>query len=563
VLLNLEIENIVLIDKSKIAFGPNFCALTGETGSGKSILLDALGLAIGFRSNVRLIGNLDRKSKVAAEFDISSNQNCLELLKENDLLDSENSNLLRIRRSTSVNDKENISNKIFVNDNLIGVNLLNQIGETLVEIHGQHDQRGLLNKKYHQQFLDEFAKNHEILNNLQKTYDELKLVSKKVKNIKDKKEENEREKDYLEHVITEITKLELEENEEEKLIKQKDQLKGKEKILEFIKNLKNSLIEANSHLISSQKTIIRNQNIIDNYLEEESEIYEKLSTKIDQQNIELEEEISKIEDKISEITNSNNSLEEVEERLLEIRSLARKLHVSPQELTNILEDLQEKLQSIKNDEGNLVEFEKKQQELTSKYQDLASKLSNNRKEQAKILSAKVESELKSLKMADVKFLVDIKSDNSVISPSGIDQICFLAAINNNNFGDIAKIASGGELSRFMLALKVALINIKSVPTIIFDEIDTGIGGNTADAVGKRLKILSKNLQILVVTHQAQIAAKADSHYRIDKVAEKNGKKTIIEELNKEKSEMEIARMISGEKITKEAIATAKKLITHS
>ncbi len=562
-LKHLSINNVVLIDKAEITFSPGLCVLTGETGSGKSILLDALGLAIGFRSNFRLIGSEQNKASIFAEFDVSQNYFCKEILKENDLIDIENPNILRIRRSIH----ENSSSKAFVNDISIGVTLLGKIGETLVEIHGQHDQRGLLNPSAHLGILDEFSRNEHILKEIKKTYFELKETNDKISELKAKKDKAEREKDYLEHVVRELEEANLEENEEEKLISQKDQLVGKEKILNFLTDLKSNLTEANSQLILGQKILIRNQHIIDNFLSDNAQDFEKINEKIDQQSIELDESISNCDETIRDIANSENNLDEIEERLFFIRGLARKHNVQVDELPNVIKEAQEKLQLIAGEEEVTHNLEEKSSALFSQYQKIAKELSNKRQEAAKILSAKVEEELGSLKMAGTKFLVevtDLTTNNQQLTTAiGNDRVRFRASINNNSFDDISKIASGGELSRFMLALKVALMEIKSVPTIIFDEIDTGIGGNTADAVGKRLKILSQNLQTLVVTHQPQIASKASLHFKISKISNDEKINTIIETLDQNLQEQEIARMISGEIITDEAISAAKTLINNS
>ncbi len=568
---SLSIQNIVLIDKTEIKFTSGLCILSGETGSGKSILLDALGLAIGFRSNLRLIGNDENKALVAAEFDISKNELCKNILKENDLIAAENQDVVRIRRSIS----ENSASKVFVNDVTIGVNLLSKIGESLVEIHGQHDQRGLLNPAAHLEILDEFARNETLLKNLKKNYENLKSVEEKIAEINAKKEQAEREKDYLEHVVKELENADLKADEENNLVAKKDKLIGKEKILNFLKDLKSHLTEASSQLFLSQKISIRNQNVIDNFLAEKKEDFEKLSEKIDQHSSEIDSALSSFDAIIRETANSENNLEEIEERLFFIRSLARKFNVQIEELPKIISDAKEKLKLISNEEELTLKLEAQRSTLFKEYQKIAGELSERRKKSAKILSKKVEEELKFLKMDGVKFLVELTTydlrkmteaagrvifPKELTTPTGHDRVHFTASINKNSFDDISKIASGGELSRFMLALKVALMDVKSVPTMIFDEIDSGIGGSTADAVGKRLKILSKNLQILVVTHQPQIAAKAGTHFKISKISDGEKVRTTIEELDEQTREKEVARMLSGEKISDEAIAAAQNLI---
>ncbi len=567
-LKSLIINNIVLIDKAEIEFEKGLCILSGETGSGKSILLDALGLAIGFRSNSRLIGSHDNKSNVIAEFDISSNPQCQEILVSNEISNSQNPHQLIIRRTLS----ENISSKVFVNDVPISVNLLAKIGESLVEIHGQHEQRGLLNSANHLIILDEFASNQNLNKDLKKIYDELSKIDNQIADFEEKKSAIEREKDYLEHVINEINDAKIFENEEQILVQKKDHLIAKEKILNFIADIKNSLTEASSSLFQSQKVLSRNHNLIENFLKSEAENFFSLSEKTDIQINEIEDSIKNLEQICKELNSSQDSKDEIEERLFIIRNLSRKFNCNANELQKLAQDSQTKLSSLNHEEKLSQDLIIKRQDYFEKYQKIAQDLSKKRKKSAIELAKKVEDELEFLKMAGTKFLVEIienqisnsdeknSSQSKNYFPNGFEKAIFKASLNKNNFDEITKIASGGELSRFMLALKVALIDVKSVPTIIFDEIDTGVSGSTSDAIGKRLRTLAKASQILVVTHQPQIASKADSHLKISK-SEIGGKvKTKIEILDKDSKINEIARMLSGEEISPEAMSASRKLL---
>lgn len=560
-LKSLSIQNIVLINKAEIDFLPGLCILSGETGSGKSILLDALGLAIGFRSNLRLIGKLENKAFVNAYFDISKNKDCQKILKDNDLLTDEDANLLHIRRVID----ENSSSKVYINDQQIGVNLLAKIGETLIEIHGQGEQHGLLNPSNHLAILDEFAQSENLLKNLKENYNSLKEIDEKISAIKAKADQIKQEKDYLEYSIRELENADVRENEETELVTKKDQIGAKEKIINFLSDLRSNLLQSNSESLLAQRILIRNQNIIANYLSEKKDEFEKISDEIDKQTSSIQSAISVIQETEKNILNSDDGdLEEVEERLFFVRSLARKFNCKTENLPQIILEFQEKLSSIKNEEESCVELENQRLALLQTYKKFADELSEKRKKSAVILSKKIEEELKFLKMESVLFKVELtKNIESEYSLKGYERARFLSSINHNNFDDISKIASGGELSRFMLAVKVSLMNVKSPPTMIFDEIDSGIGGNVADAVGKRLKTLSQKVQILVVTHQPQIAAKADVNYKISKIKENTEVKTVIEKLDSDAHKVEIARMLSGEKISKEAIVAAENLILES
>ena len=576
-LKKLTINNIVIIDKAEISFSPGLSVLTGETGSGKSILLDALGLTIGLRSSQRLIGNNNSKAEVIAEFYIKNNDNCQKILEENYLVNSDNADEIIIRRIVS----DNSSSKVFVNDIPIGVNLLAKIGETLVEIHGQHDQHSLLNSKSHLTILDEFSDNSELLTKVKHSYQELKEIDEKIEQINRQKEQANREQDYLSHIIEELENANVEENEEQKLVEAKDQFNQQEKIINFLNDLKNNLAESLNFQISTQKILLRNHNLIENYLKDQRDFFEKFTDDFDKQINFTDSSLSTINSLLKLINNQDYNREEIEERLFLIRNLARKFNVKSDDLSAFINDAKSKLLLITNSKQIFQDLEQQRKNALNHYQKIAKELSKKRQENSKILAKKVEDELAFLKMNDTKFRIDfinnsqgniannitdnISDDlsNSSYSINGFDRIKFVASTNNNNFDDITKIASGGELSRFMLALKVSLMNIKSTPTMIFDEIDTGISGSTADAVGNRLKTLAKNIQILVVTHQAQISSKANTHFKISKktISSDNNKKvsTLIEKLSNEQSEQEIARMLSGETISEEAILVAKNL----
>jgi DNA repair protein RecN (Recombination protein N) len=547
VLKFLTINNIVLIEKANIEFAKNLCILSGETGSGKSILLDALGLIIGYRSTSRLIGQNGENAIVFAEFCIADNENCKNILQEYQLLNIDNPDLLNIRRIISAS-----SGKVFVNDVSIGVNLLAKIGEALVEIHGQHSQQILLSNSNHLKILDAYANLEVDLKCLRKIYKDLHQLDLEISEVQSNQDKKLREKEYLQHVISEIENANIKEGEEDYLLLQKEKLLAKNKIENFISDVNQNLQDASSSLISAQRLINRNQN--NNFLADKINLLEKISDDIENKINLIDLNIKSLED-ISEDFSFSNDQNYIEERLFLIRNLSRKFNTNSNNLNNILFEYNIKLQQMQNE--NLDEMLKNRQKVWNDYIDLAEKISKIRAEKAISLSKKVENELDYLKMGGVKFLVNI--ERSQFCQDGIDKVKFLSAINGENFDEITKIASGGELSRFMLALKVSLMNVKSAPTIIFDEIDSGISGSVAEAVGRRLKMLSSNLQVLVVTHHPQIAAKADYHLKISKIKQNNQIQTIVQVLDCIESTAEVARMLSADTVTDEAILVAKNL----
>lgn len=585
VLLNITIQNIVLIEKLAVNFGPGLCVLSGETGSGKSIVLDSLGLAIGERSNSRLLRQGCQQGMVVAQFDISENQVVLEILNNNALLDSENKNHLTLKRILFANQ----TSKAFCNDIPISLNLLKEIGENLIEIHGQNEQRGLLNSSFHRHILDQFAGNENQLKIVAQKYQNWQEVKNKLADLHAQKDKNEREIDYLSHIVKELEASNLRIGEEEKLTEKRNFLNSRTKISNLILETEKNINDIDSKLSFSAKNLINNQNLSKNLGGDFENDFEKVINLIDEISIKNEEVKSLIDRLSLHLNDSNETLEEIEERLFLIRNLGRKFNKKSDELPEFLEKSKEELNQILNYQiisGNL---EKTKEKLREEYLVEAFKLRDSRKKAAIKLSEKTESELSYLKMGSVKFLVEIKDlEEANFGVNGVDSIKFLAAINNSsNFDQINKIASGGELSRFMLALKVALLEKESITreinsplreavgrttastelgvnkTLIFDEIDSGIGGSTANAVGERLKFLSDNLQIIVVTHHAQVAAKSSHHLKVRKEDCDGKVNTVVEELNKEEKEHEIARMLSGEEISEEAKAAAKKLINFS
>lgn len=553
---SILIRNIVLIDKLKVELGKNFCILSGETGSGKSILLDSLGLAIGYRSSNRLLKQGESEGLVVAEFDINDNQNCQEILRENGLVNSENPNLLILRRILLEG-----SSKAFVNDIAVGVNLLSKIGNFLIEIHGQNEQSNLLNTTFHRFILDQYANNKILLKQTNQLFNKLQEVKKNLDKLYQEKEQNEREQDYLQHIINELESAKIEIGEEDILSEQRNLILNQEKISNLINEVSSDINDSDSKINSAQKSLIRNQNLGNFFSDKENKL-EKLVNILDEISIKNEDAKSIVSDIFYSLDGRELNLDDIEERLFLIRNLSRKFNTPINELETFLENAKDKLKTVENFRITEDDLEKQKINLEKDYLGAAEKLSQSRKKAAIKLTKKVEEELAFLKMQSVKFAVKIdplSAEN--YSLDGIDKIRFAAATNaSSNLDDINKIASGGELSRFMLALKVALLEIKSPPILIFDEIDAGIGGAVANAVGERLKLLSKNLQILVVTHHPQIAAKADHHLKVQKSTQQNITKTQITVLDLKARQQEVARMLSAEEITDEALAAARKLM---
>jgi DNA repair protein RecN (Recombination protein N) len=561
VLSNLIINNIVLIDEANINFGPGLCILTGETGSGKSILLDALSLAIGVRSSGRLLRNGEKQGSAVASFSIKNNKKCLELLREQEI---EIEDELVLRRILTSDGKS----KAFINNIPVSQNFLRDVGERLVEIHGQHDQRGLLNQSFHLDILDEYGNLKAQKATVGKIFQELSETRNKFNELNNARDNVEKEIDYLEHVIREIKSLNPGENEERELDEKRRLMMNRGKILKVLDNIKNIIDGQNSisKLISSaQGYLSRNINYGENLLEEGKNAFEEIADLLEKSAIEFGEALGKIDLIYENLGYSEETLGDVEERLFSIRGLSRKLNISCDLLGQFGMELEQKLSGLKNQNIEMGNIKNKIFELEKQYKYEADKLSEQRKIVAETLKDELLNELAPLRMEKVRFAVEIKElGKENWSKNGIDSVKFLTATNvGTELDDLSKIASGGELSRFMLAFKVVLSKISSAPTLIFDEIDAGVSGAVADAVGERLKKLGQNLQVLVVTHLPQVASRGARHFKIEK--EDNGAttRTAVKLLSMEERKREIAQMISGDRATDEALGVAEALLRSS
>ena len=555
---SLSINNIVLIDKLNIHLDNGLCVLTGETGSGKSILLDALGLAIGYRSNSRLLRNGETMGSVIADFNITNNQNCKNLLNE---LGIDYDNNIIIRRIL-YNDGRS---KAFINDIQVTQSFLQNVGETLVEIHGQNEQIGLLNSSNHREILDQFGNLIDKRNIISNIFEKMKTSKDKLEELLSKKDNIEKEKDYLKHIINEIEALNLQPNEEQELAEKRILMMNKEKVLNVLNEVKDSLegqYNVDKGISSAQHTLSRGVRLGDNLLEKDKNAFEEIIENLEQASININEASSKIEEIFDSLGFDNNTLESVEERLFAIRGLARKLNIQPDYILDLKVELEEKLSNLENQEVIIDDLEKEVKELKNNFLSNAKELSNSRKVVAKKLAEELMNELKPLKMEKTVFDVEFKElDENNWNKYGIDSVRFLASTNPGTpMNELSKIASGGELSRFMLALKVVLSKVNSVPTMIFDEIDTGISGAVAEAVGDRLKKLGQSLQVLVVTHHAQVASKGNYHLKVQKVQQNDKTNTNVIILEGKDRINEIARMFSGEIITDDALKVAEKML---
>ena len=547
-LLSLNISNIVLIEKLNLQFGDGLNIMTGETGAGKSILLDALSLALGARSDTGLIRNGCDMASVGAEFDFINND-VKAILDENGI---DYNDELILRRTLSRDGKS----RAWVNDIPVSIKTLKQIGDELVEIHGQFESHSLLDSTTHLSSLDEYAilNNSDFVNvlrDIKNAYFDLHNAQKRLKELTEILEKSESEREFLEHNVSELRKLNPQIGEEEELANRRTVMMDAEKnagiltdAIEVLKNNGNSLDE---QICSVAHILERIKTEPNPYGEQIDKLYDAASI------------VAEIGEQIHPENTNVEDIDSVEERLFALRAAGRKHRCTVDELQDKLLQMEKELNDIDNSDAELKHCKDDVNKFATVFNKHAKTLSDLRATAAYNLRKQILAELPDLKLGNADFVVDIQ--NSAPSQNGTDDVIFMIKTNPGTpFAPLNKIASGGELSRFMLALRVALNNPDNKKTIIFDELDTGISGATASAVGERLNKLAKNEQLLVITHSAQVAGFADKHFKISKHSENNKTITTVDELIGDERINEIARIISGAQITPESIASAKNLI---
>lgn len=549
-LLHLSIRNIVLIEQCDIPFSAGLNVLTGETGAGKSILLDSLGLALGARAESNLLRSGEDQASVTAEFDITDSPNTRAVVEE---LGIEEEETLIIRRQLQSGGKT----RAWVNDQAVSVTALRRIGDTLMEIHGQHDQRSLLDSRHHISLLDAFGRLEEFGAEVAEAYDAWRVAKRELEQLQDNIENAERERDYLEHMRRELHTLAPEVGEEATLANQRATMMHSEKFSDVLRQAANELSgsSVDSALHSAQRILARSS-------EAGASQFSPIIEALDRAQIELHEALNLLEDATDAAEYDPQKLDEIEDRLFTLKGAARKYRVEVDELPALLEDVDAKLDAVGNQHFAKKRLLENVMVAQQHFLAVSQSLSQARGKAAQDLQQRLMKELVPLKMGQTRFrIVQEELPEARWTARGTDSIEFEAATNvGQDYAPLARIASGGELSRFMLALKVVLAGIDNTPSYIFDEIDTGTGGAVADAIGARLALLADRAQVLVVTHLPQVAARGHNHLFIEKEEKKGKTLTHVVPLEPEQRKEELARMLAGEEITEEARGAASRLI---
>ena len=546
-LRSLDIRDMLIIDRLELAFQPGLNVLTGETGAGKSILLDSLGFVLGWRGRAELVRQGADQGEVVAVFDLSAGHPAHNVLEEAGLPDGEE---LILRRVNARDGRKTA----WVNDRRCSGEVLRALSETLVELHGQHDDRGLLNPRGHRDLLDSFGALDATRDQVRFAWGTLGKARKDLKAAKAAIDAVRTEEDFLRHAVKELDALDPQPGEEAELDSRRRMMQGAERVRESVGRAHGALGSEGAE--GAMGDALR-------WLEEASEgtgaHLEAPLGALERALSELGEAVDGIERCLEVLDFNPLELEEVEERLFAIRALARKHGVPADGLGGFANELRGKLEALDAGSERIGDLETSVRDAEASYDKYAKALSAARTEAAVRLDQAVSMELAPLKMERAVFQTEITQTEP--GPDGRDMVAFTVATNPGApSGPLAKIASGGELSRFLLALKVCLAGDVSGLTMIFDEIDRGVGGATADAVGRRLASLAHNGQVLVVTHSPQVAALGGHHWRVEKQVENEQTLSKVVPLDDGERIDEIARMLSGDTITDEARAAARSLL---
>ncbi len=553
-LTRLAIRNIVLIEALDLDFSGGLGVLTGETGAGKSILLDALGLALGARAESGLVRAGEDQASVTASFEFDRMPPAIRAVLAEAEVDVEPGEPLLIKRRV----KADGGSKAFINDQPVGAALLRELSGHLVELHGQHDDRGLVNPRGHRLLLDRFARAD--VAGVEAAWNAWRTAQDALEAARAGIAKAAEDRDLLLAHLAELTALAPEVGEEEQLAEARATMQKGEKLTDDLEALRKLWAGSDSALASLRGAARR----LDRIASEHPLLGEALAA-LDRAVIEASEAEEKLERAAEALAHDPAALDRIETRLFDLRAAARKHHCQVDDLPHRMREMRAALDAIEGGEAELSALEQAAEAAAADYRTRAEALSAVRREAAGRLDTAVAGELAPLKLDAAKFRTSVTPQGEERwGPAGIDAVEFLISTNPGaDFAPLAKIASGGELSRFILALKVALAEEGGAATVIFDEIDRGVGGAVASAIGERLARLAEGGQLLAVTHSPQVAARGGQHYVIAKSSEGTVTRTSVHLLDPAGRQEEIARMLSGAEVTPEARAQADRLLERA
>jgi DNA repair protein RecN (Recombination protein N) len=549
VLATLTIRDIVLIEQAALEFAAGLNVLTGETGAGKSILLDSLGLAVGGRGRASVRAGANQGSATAV-FEPEKTHAAWALLRDQEMDGGEE---IVLRRTLAGDGRS----RAFINDQAVGVGLQKDVGSLLLEVHGQQDDRGLFDTATHRALLDGFGGLNGDAQTVAALYGEWSAARAALEELKALAARAQAEADFVRAAASELSDFDPQEGEEERLAGERALMMNAARIVEEV----SSALESLSGDRGAQTGLAQALKKLSRMNEEARRIAAPAETALEQAYALAEDARRELDSLLSRLDSDTGALEKKEERLFALRALARKYGTTPDQLPALRDEYNAKQDALSAGGGQMKQAQARVVATRDAYLTAARKLSKAREGAARKLEAAVAAELVPLKLGHAKFRVALEKleDDKGLS-TGLEKIAFeVATVEGAAFGSLAKIASGGELARFSLALKVALAQVSSPAAMVFDEVDRGVGGAVADAVGERLQRLAETTQVLLVTHSPQVAARAARHFRISRAKDK----TKIELLDDDERLEEIARMLSGANVTAEARAAAKRLMAEA
>ena len=552
-LTQLTINNFAIVRHLNLELSEGMSVITGETGAGKSIAIDALGLCLGYRSESSMIRNGADKADITATFQMQPNSPAYLWLKEHELLDEENSHECILRRMINLEGRS----KAFVNNRPLPISQLRELGQYLIHLNGQHAPQLLLKSEYQLELVDNYAGIHNLLGKMQEQYNKWRKLHQQVKNFRQQCKENEARKQLLQYQVDELDEFDIKEGEFEEMEETHTRLSNSEELTEMSQSVLDLLSDDNSNADSLIYNAIR-------YLEDLVDVDANYQSSLDMLNealIQVQEASSEVRALADSIEQDPELLAELDERISRAMSLAKKHYVSPNELWqhhSVLQDELQKLVDFEDNEDQLIADEKKA------YREcvaLAEQIYQERVSAAQKLAEQVTSQIKALSMENSEFYIDIQHDVKKLTPNGADLVEFNLRSNlGQNAQPLAKIASGGELSRISLAVQVLTANKLSTPTIIFDEVDVGISGIAATTVGRLLRQLGNKCQVLCVTHLPQVASHGHQHFNVQKYVKDNQTETQMSLLSERERVNALARLLGGSKITDAVLANAQEML---
>ncbi|BDW94298.1 DNA repair protein RecN [Flagellimonas marinaquae] len=548
-LANLSIQNYALIDDVSVSFFDGFTTITGETGAGKSILLGGLSLVLGKRADLSSLKSKDQKCVIEAEFDISKYQ-LKSFFEENDL-DYEETTILR--REILPSGKS----RAFVNDSPVTLDVMRSLGDQLVDVHSQHQTMRLTDNDFQMKVLDALANNAEYLSNYAKSLDELKKVSKELQKLVDFQSEADKEQDYNTFLLKELEDAKLKEGMQEELEEEYEQLNNVEQIMEQLSAGHQLLNDEQLGVVGRLTDLKRAfQGLVD-FGTDYKTLYDRIQSVL----IETDDISSELERLKDGVEADPERLEVVNGQLQQLYNLQKKHHTdSVTDLIEIREELAKKVETVANIEDSIGQKREEVNMLTQKTDAWAKKISEGRKAVIPKLNERLQKNLASLGMPSATFKIEVNSSKS-FKTNGKDDLVFLFSANKgSNYGELKKVASGGEMSRIMLTIKSILAEYESLPTMMFDEIDTGVSGEISNRMGEIMQQMSSTMQVFSITHLPQVASKGSYQFKVYKQESSEGTSTHIKQLSKDERIQELAEMLGGKSLSESALAHARELL---